>query len=345
MRLSKLAGRRRPRTPIVELPRPAANATPRAGRGLTPAASGSDLARLVERAGLQVDRWHSPDLLGQLAAGAWAGVVCNGVEGDGPAAVQRLWATRHAQALAAGLCAAAAAGGATQVVVAADARDARAYRRALKAGAAADAASAVVRPLRPQYPLGHPTALLHALFGLRLPPTRLPTAAGWLVLDAVAAVRLGQAVRGEDSDALPVGVVDGAGGVASVVVAWRGMTIGDVAATAGAGRDVGLLAGDPRRRTPADAAAGVGPGELVYHVAADAPAAAPRPCVRCGWCVEACPVALHPAALLEAAQRRDAPAARAWAASACIECGVCDQACPSDLPLLTAARAAKVLLG
>jgi electron transport complex protein RnfC len=64
----------------------------------------------------------------------------------------------------------------------------------------------------------------------------------------------------------------------------------------------------------------------------------PDPCIRCGWCVEACPSSIHPAGLLDASQRRDHAAADRYGISACVECGLCDYVCPSRLPILNGIR-------
>jgi electron transport complex protein RnfC len=67
----------------------------------------------------------------------------------------------------------------------------------------------------------------------------------------------------------------------------------------------------------------------------------PGPCVRCGWCQEACPVGLDPLALLDAFERRDLTQARSLYPHACLECSLCSYVCPSELPLAEAAAELK----
>ncbi|MCG8480823.1 MAG: RnfABCDGE type electron transport complex subunit C [Spirochaetales bacterium] len=66
-----------------------------------------------------------------------------------------------------------------------------------------------------------------------------------------------------------------------------------------------------------------------------------EPCVSCGACVRACPVALNPlflnAAVLDG---RDGEAASAGIHD-CIECGLCAHVCPSRIPLLDRMREGK----
>jgi electron transport complex protein RnfC len=99
-----------------------------------------------------------------------------------------------------------------------------------------------------------------------------------------------------------------------------------------------LRGGDLLRdlRLPPDAV--IAGGELTIHVTAPQIPVIPEPCIRCAWCVEACPTQVNPASVLDAAQRRDVKFAERAGIGACIECGVCAHVCPSQLPLLEAIR-------
>ena len=46
-------------------------------------------------------------------------------------------------------------------------------------------------------------------------------------------------------------------------------------------------------------------GELTIHVTVPETPVIPEPCIRCAWCIEACPTLIHPALILDAVQRRD----------------------------------------
>jgi len=67
----------------------------------------------------------------------------------------------------------------------------------------------------------------------------------------------------------------------------------------------------------------------------------PGPCLRCGWCQDACPVGLDPLALLDTFERGDLTQARSLYPHACLECGLCSYICPSELPLAEAAAELK----
>lgn len=65
------------------------------------------------------------------------------------------------------------------------------------------------------------------------------------------------------------------------------------------------------------------------------------PCIRCGRCVEVCPVGLLPLYVARAASAGQLAEARALGARACVECGVCAFVCPASRPLLQWIRLAK----
>ena len=66
------------------------------------------------------------------------------------------------------------------------------------------------------------------------------------------------------------------------------------------------------------------------------------PCVRCGECLTACPMQLHPAQLGLLARKAEFKAMHeGYDLDRCIECGCCDYVCPSRIPLVQLFRAAK----
>jgi electron transport complex protein RnfC len=59
-------------------------------------------------------------------------------------------------------------------------------------------------------------------------------------------------------------------------------------------------------------------------------------CVRCGWCVEACPVGVDPSALMNLAEQFAVRRAAELSPETCIGCGVCSYVCPAHLDLTRA---------
>ena len=64
-------------------------------------------------------------------------------------------------------------------------------------------------------------------------------------------------------------------------------------------------------------------------------------CIRCGRCVQVCPMRLNPSALSIFAERMQFEEAEEYNASDCIECGCCAYVCPSKRPLVQHFRRAK----
>ncbi len=57
-------------------------------------------------------------------------------------------------------------------------------------------------------------------------------------------------------------------------------------------------------------------------------------CIRCGRCVEHCPMALAPTQLAKYVQFDNLAEAEKWGVLDCVECGCCQYSCPSKIPLV-----------
>ncbi len=66
-----------------------------------------------------------------------------------------------------------------------------------------------------------------------------------------------------------------------------------------------------------------------------------RACIRCGKCVDTCPMHLAPAFIAQAVRGRDAKRLVRLHPEDCIGCGCCSYICPSGLPLVELATQAK----
>ena len=68
----------------------------------------------------------------------------------------------------------------------------------------------------------------------------------------------------------------------------------------------------------------------------------PEPhCIRCGKCMDACPMHLMPMMMLRAWQSEDMTQMREQNLMDCMECGCCAYVCPATIPLVQAFRAGK----
>ncbi|MEI8188925.1 MAG: 4Fe-4S dicluster domain-containing protein, partial [candidate division NC10 bacterium] len=57
-------------------------------------------------------------------------------------------------------------------------------------------------------------------------------------------------------------------------------------------------------------------------------------CIRCGKCLEVCPMALAPSALMYRVKKELFAEAQLQGIANCYECGACAYACPAKIPLL-----------
>jgi electron transport complex protein RnfC len=67
----------------------------------------------------------------------------------------------------------------------------------------------------------------------------------------------------------------------------------------------------------------------------------PGPCIRCGRCVDVCPMGLLPCDIAIATEYEDIDEARRLGATDCIECGSCSYICPTKRMLVHRLRSAK----
>lgn len=67
-------------------------------------------------------------------------------------------------------------------------------------------------------------------------------------------------------------------------------------------------------------------------------------CVRCGRCVDACPMNLVPTKIALAARNQDINLAQHYNIMACFECGSCAYTCPANIPLVQLIRTGKGLI-
>jgi len=69
-----------------------------------------------------------------------------------------------------------------------------------------------------------------------------------------------------------------------------------------------------------------------------------RDCIRCGRCAYVCPMSLVPTKIMNLAKAKDLDKLENSGANVCMECGSCSYACPSGIPLIQYLRLAKTLL-
>jgi electron transport complex protein RnfC len=299
------------------------------------------LAQQLESAGIRATRWTAPDLLAQIRDEPKRPlklILCAALDLDPVLPLQQSLLATRATEIATGVMALAALTGAGRGLLALPENSPAQVVSATRA--AATATGMKLYPLPDEYPLAHPSLLVHRILRRKLPQQRLPTDAGVIILDAPAAVALGRFfLHAEPMLEVPLGVYDRPRAKAHLAWVPIGTRLRDVLHAV----DISPTSHDLRvghllrdLHTTGDVV--IGPGELTVLAAESLPRPPASACLRCGWCVEACPTQIHPAALLEAAQQQDPQLADRFGLNSCIECGICTYVCPSRLPLLSSIR-------
>lgn len=70
----------------------------------------------------------------------------------------------------------------------------------------------------------------------------------------------------------------------------------------------------------------------------------PTPCIKCGRCIEHCPIRLMPAEIERAYQLNKPKELQALKVSLCMRCGCCSYVCPAKRPLVQINKMANLML-
>ena len=242
---------------------------------------------------------------------------------------------------------AARAAGARRVVIAVEdnkADAAQALRRA------ASGTTAEVRLVRTKYPMGGERQLIPAALGREVPTGGLPLDVGVVVVNVGTASALARAVVKHKPLTHRVLSVSGRGiRQPKNLLVPLGASYADlVAACGGLASDAArVIAGGPMMGfalANLDAPVTKGASGVTVLTAQDVQHAEETNCIRCGRCVDVCPLRLVPTRMALASKHRDWELARRYHLMACCECGCCAYACPAALPLVQLIRVGKALL-
>lgn len=207
-----------------------------------------------------------------------------------------------------------------------------------------------VQPLDVKYPQGAEKMLIEAVMGVEVPSGRLPGHVGVLVQNAASVATIaevfgtglplverivtvtGRGVRRPSNLIVPVGTK-----LRDLLEACGGMTP-DAREIVFGGPMMG--ASQANLETPLTK----GTTGVVVLSEAECRTQAAEACIKCGRCLDACPVFLDPQRLgkLAKAGRYDEMTAEHLAD--CMVCGCCSYVCPSNIPLSQQFQAAKVAI-
>ncbi|MEJ5357288.1 MAG: RnfABCDGE type electron transport complex subunit C [Desulfobacterales bacterium] len=213
-----------------------------------------------------------------------------------------------------------------------------------RAAAALTGGTTHVFPLANRYPQAAPRMLARAVLGAEIPYTAGVTVAdiGGLIVDVEAAVAAG---RGGPLTERYLTVSDGRGNRHNVRVAL-GTPIGFILERCGIALEPGgkIVAGGPMSG-PAVADPGLPVTKETAGIFVQGAPEVTRPaeavCIKCGLCVEKCPMRLMPFLIAGFAEKCRFDEAERYDLFACIECGCCAYLCPAGIPLLQFIRFGK----
>ncbi len=215
----------------------------------------------------------------------------------------------------------------------------------------ADVPGVTVVACRVKYPQGGEKQLVKALTGREVPPPPgLPLDVGVVVQNVGTAARVADAVMaGLPFIERTITLSGPSVAQPSNVRVRLGTMLGDVVDFCGG------LTGDPDRVVMGGPMMGVtlsdmevpivkGTSGFLFFDAETAVDLEAGPCLRCGRCVEICPLRLRPAEIARFIEAGDLDGALALHVRECMECGSCSYVCPSNRWLVQLFRIAKAKL-
>lgn len=198
-----------------------------------------------------------------------------------------------------------------------------------------------VMPLQCKYPEGGEKQLIYAVTGLEVKSGALPISVGAIVQNVGTAYAVYKAVALRMPLIERVITVAGRGNyLVPIGMNIKDLPINEISAYSCA--DV-IIGGPMMGRSAATLDAPVQKGTAGITILQPLDYA-PQPCIRCGECVQACPMGLQPYLIATYGRLKRTDDALLAGAKDCIECGSCSYSCPSARPILDYIRLAKIYL-
>lgn len=204
--------------------------------------------------------------------------------------------------------------------------------------------------LRVRYPQGAEKQLIQTVTGRQVPPGGLPAAVGCAVFNVATCKAIFEAVyEGMPLVARAVTVTGRAIARPSNFLAPIGTPYADLVEAAGgfSAEPYKILCGGPMMGIAQHTlACGTikGNNALTCFSQADRREVETPHCIRCGKCLDVCPMRLMPLQMHRATQKEDLAALDKYHVMDCIECGSCAYNCPAGIHLVQSFRTAKKLL-
>ena len=202
--------------------------------------------------------------------------------------------------------------------------------------------------LQVKYPQGSEKQLIQAITGRRVPAMALPSAVGVVVQNVSTARAVYEAVALNKPLLEKVVTISGRGirrpanllvkiGTrVSDIADYCGGTTGDLAKVVLGGPMMGFAISTldvPVTKTTSS---------VLFLTEAEIDTRPMSACIRCGWCLEACPMGLEPKEIGIYVEAGLAEKTEPFGVFECFECGSCAYVCPAKRPLVQFVRLAKM---
>ncbi len=204
--------------------------------------------------------------------------------------------------------------------------------------------------LHTKYPQGSEKQLILAATGRKVPLGGLPLDVGVAVSNVGTAAAIARAVlRGKPLTHRVISVTGAGIKTPRNLLAPIGMGMGELIDFCGGLKDEAarLVAGGPMMGfafSDPDAPVTKGTSGITVLTHEDLKREEETNCVRCGRCVDVCPMNLVPTKLALASRHKDIDLARTYNIMACFECGSCAYICPANIPLVQLVRTGKAVV-
>lgn len=201
--------------------------------------------------------------------------------------------------------------------------------------------------LKTKYPQGAEKQLIKAVTGRNVPAGKLPADAGAVVINVATAAAVAAAFRtGMPAVWKNVTVSGDAINKPSNFRVRTGVSVSFLIENAGGFKEnpEKLISGGPMMgitQYNTDYPVTKTTSSVLAILKAPETYDADAPCIRCGRCVEHCPMRLMPLKLADAAKKDDVETAEKYNILECIECGLCSYICPANKNLLQFIRMIK----
>jgi electron transport complex protein RnfC len=214
--------------------------------------------------------------------------------------------------------------------------------------ASTSGASVKIRTLQVKYPQGSEKQLIQAITGRKVPAMALPSAVGVVVQNVSTAKAIYDAVVLRKPLYEKVITVAGKGiGRPANLLVKIGTKLGDIVEYLG-GLQPGLskiVLGGPMMGfavSSLEVPVTKTTSAVLFLTKDEIDTKPHSQCIRCGWCLEACPMGLEPKEIALHVEANRSEATEPFGVFDCFECGSCAYVCPAKRPLVQFIRLAKM---